>query len=49
MNRIGLDTNDVLMTENVIRYTAENLNLIGLFTHLCVADTMNKQEFTKRQ
>lgn len=49
MNRIGLDADDVFITEKVIRYAAENLNLTGLFTHLCVADTPSEEEFTKRQ
>lgn len=39
MNRIGLDGDDADICESVIRKYAKCLNLTGLFTHLCVADT----------
>ena len=51
MNRIGLDADDLLNTEQSIRFVAKKLNLTGLFTHLYVADTDNEQciAFTKEQ
>lgn len=51
MNRIGLDGDDPEYCEGVIRKYAHKLNLTGLFTHLCVADTDNEEckDFTKGQ
>lgn len=39
MNRIGLDADDIDDCERIIREYYNKLNLTGLFTHLCVADT----------
>ena len=39
MNRIGLDSDELNECEKTIRHYAEYLNLTGLFTHLCVADS----------
>lgn len=39
MNRIGLDGDDPCYCESVIRDYGDKLNLTGIFTHLCVADS----------
>ena len=39
MNRIGIDGDDALLCERIIRQYTTRLNVNGLFTHLCVADT----------
>lgn len=39
MNRIGIDADDCIHCERVIRTYANKLQLNGLFTHLCVADS----------
>lgn len=49
MNRIGLDADNIHNTESAIRLAANNLNLTGIFTHLCVADTPEQDEFTSLQ
>ena len=49
MNRIGIEANDVEHCVNSINRAAEYLELKGLFTHLCVADTPNQDEFTNSQ
>ena len=49
MNRIGLDADDVERCEKEIRRVAEKLELTGLFTHLCVADTPSEDGFTSLQ
>ena len=50
MRRIGLNTDDPIECECVIRKTYSTfLHLEGLFTHLCVADTPDQDEFTKHQ
>lgn len=51
MNRIGLDGDDITGCERIIRQYAGHLNLNGLFTHLCVADSdvSDDVEFTKVQ
>lgn len=47
MRRIGLNADDPEYCERVIRkYSA---HLTGLFTHLCVADTPEQNEFTEGQ
>ena len=38
MNRIGLDADDLDYTEAVIRENYKRFNLLGIFTHLSVAD-----------
>lgn len=50
MRRIGLDADDPDECERLIRqYYSSNLQLDGLFTHLCVADTPEQNEFTEKQ
>jgi len=49
MNRIGLDGDDVTICERVIRKYANDFNITGLFTHLCVADTPEQDVFTYNQ
>lgn len=50
MRRIGLNTDDPDECESVIRRTySSSLQLDGLFTHLCVADTSEQNEFTEKQ
>lgn len=39
MNRIGLDGDNAEECERIIRKYTGTLNLTGIFTHLCVADT----------
>ena len=48
MNRIGIDGDNDEECERVIRAYNDSLNLTGIFTHLCVADTDSAecQEFT---
>lgn len=51
MNRIGIDADDATDCERIIRLFIHKLNVNGLFTHLCVADS-NKEsdkEFTLLQ
>lgn len=43
MNRIGLDGDDVILCESVIRKYAKMLDVKGIFTHLCVADTDDEE------
>ena len=51
MNRIGLDADDPLDCERVIRSYSGQLSVEGLFTHLCVADSADPEQisFTKQQ
>lgn len=50
MNRIGLDAKNPFSCEKTVRMAfASSLNLNGLFTHLCVADTPSEQNFTRQQ
>lgn len=49
MRRIGLNADNPEHCERVIRQYAEKLNLNGLFTHLCVADTPEQNDFTEKQ
>lgn len=51
MNRIGLDADNPEYCEKVIRKYKDKFNITGLFTHLCVADSDDKDsiEFTKNQ
>ncbi len=49
MRRIGLNADDPDDCERVIREYADKLNLDGIFTHLCVADTPEQEQFTKKQ
>lgn len=47
MRRIGLNAEDPVCCEQIIRKYKNFLT--GLFTHLCVADTPEQDDFTKRQ
>lgn len=49
MNRIGLDADDIRVYKNAIEKAANHLELMGLFTHLCVADTLGENVFTNQQ
>lgn len=51
MNRIGLDGDDATVCASVIRQYADKLQVEGIFTHLCVADTDTGEcrEFTLGQ
>ena len=51
MNRIGLDGKDKIYCEKVIRSYTNRLNVNGLFTHLCVADSNTEEckTFTEKQ
>jgi len=49
MRRIGLNADQIDDCEQIIRHYADNIQLNGIFTHLCVADTPEQEEFTKRQ
>ena len=50
MRRIGLNADDPDKCERGIRKTySSSLQLDGLFTHLCVADTPEQNEFTEKQ
>ena len=49
MRRVGLNADAPDECENIIRTYAKKLQLEGLFTHLCVADTPSQDEFTKKQ
>ena len=51
MNRIGLNAEQLAECEQKIREYAQKLNLIGIFTHLCVADSTAEEDiaFTKQQ
>lgn len=49
MRRIGLNADDQDYCERIIREYAVKLKLDGLFTHLCVADTPEQDEFTNHQ
>ena len=49
MNRIGLDADNPDECEKTIRKYSSEFDLTGLFTHLCVADTENENEFTTGQ
>lgn len=51
MNRIGIDSRDVNYCVNEILYAAQYLELTGIFTHLCVADSSTPDDisFTKIQ
>lgn len=49
MNRIGLDASDPAACEKAVREAAGKVELTGLFTHLCVADTADGRDFTLHQ
>lgn len=51
MNRIGIDGDDTALCADIIRKYHDKLQLTGLFTHLCVADTDTEEcrDFTWQQ
>lgn len=51
MNRIGLDADDSIACERVIRTYCRKLIITGIFTHLCVADSDEEDDksFTRQQ
>ena len=51
MNRIGLNSDDIIQCEHIIREYSRKLNINGIFTHLCVADSKNASDkgFTLNQ
>lgn len=51
MNRIGLDADNPKGCEHIIRKYKDSLDINGIFTHLCVADsnTNGDEEFTLSQ
>ena len=51
MNRIGLDADNPEKCIKTIRYYADKLNINGVFTHLCVADSNSDfcMQFTQEQ
>ena len=49
MRRIGLNTDDLDECERIIRKYAKKIQIDGVFTHLCVADTPSQDEFTDKQ
>ena len=49
MRRIGLNADNPEYCERIIREYANKLMLEGVFTHLCVADTPEQDEFTNIQ
>lgn len=49
MRRIGLNADDLNECEKAIREYAKRLQLDGIFTHLCVADNPEQDEFTNKQ
>lgn len=51
MNRIGIDADDLEHCEKTIRYYSDKLNINGIFSHLCVADSDDESDriFTRKQ
>lgn len=49
MRRIGLNADNPEYCEKIIREYAGKLRLEGVFTHLCVADTLEETQFTEKQ
>lgn len=51
MNRIGIKADDPEQCEQFIRDCKSRFNVEGIFTHLCVADTIEKEsvDFTRTQ
>lgn len=49
MRRIGLNADNPVECERIIREYARKMNLTGIFTHLCAADTPDEQDFTETQ
>lgn len=49
MRRIGLNCDDLDKCEGIIREYSKILNINGIFTHLCVADSQRQIRFTVEQ
>jgi len=51
MNRIGIPSYDAKAAASIVRKYSRMLHVNGIFTHLCVADSIEKDdiEYTKRQ
>ena len=51
MNRIGINVDNIIQCEHIIRKYSKKLNINGIFTHLCVADSKDAsdKEFTLKQ
>ena len=51
MNRIGLNVNNVSRIKELVKKSKSILNIIGCFTHLCVADSDSEESilFTNKQ
>ena len=51
MNRIGIDGDNLLECERIIRKYSDTLDINGIFTHLCVADSIDDKDvtFTQKQ
>lgn len=51
MNRIGINSDDIIQCEHIIREYFRKLNINGIFTHLCVADSKDDsdKDFTLKQ
>ena len=49
MRRIGLNTDNLDECETCIREYSKRLIITGLFTHLCVADNVDQNEYTNHQ
>lgn len=51
MNRIGISSRNPVETANIIRRYTHNLKITGIFTHLCVADSLSEddRDYTKLQ
>lgn len=51
MNRIGIPSYDAKVAASIVRKYSHILHVNGIFTHLCVADSIEKDdiEYTKRQ
>lgn len=51
MNRIGINADNIIQCEQIIRKYSKKLNINGIFTHLCVADSKDDsdKDFTLKQ
>ena len=49
MNRVGIDADDIVKCEMIIRKYFSEYRLTGIFTHLCVADDFKENQFTSEQ
>ncbi|MCD8007039.1 MAG: alanine racemase [Oscillospiraceae bacterium] len=51
MNRIGIDGDHPQICSQIIRQFSDEFDITGIFTHLCVADSLDKEDmsFTRSQ